>query len=188
MNDFLQNLRNQSAAKERRFNKGNKSHDSGVAYHHPERRSGQDRRTRAPRPSGIREETLSGLKSALDALVLTQRDRLMAEERKADAEERKAEAMERLTDRLELLLEQLAAGSAMPVHSAAPVMPDPLEETDDDDDVRKTSRSYILKLIDKMRIEGATYDQIAAFLTENGFPTFSGRGKWHAQTIHRLCQ
>jgi hypothetical protein len=48
-------------------------------------------------------------------------------------------------------------------------------------------REQILHIIQTMRNEGATYDQIAKHLVDLGQPTFSGRGEWHAQTIHRLC-
>ena len=185
MSDFLQNLRNQSAAKERRFNKTTKSYESGAAHHHPERRSGQDRRTRATRPAGIKEENLSGLKEAVEALIHTERERLLVEERRVDAEERKAAAMEQMAGQFEAFLAQLAEGG-----STRPLLSPEMRtmEEADPDDVRKTSRSYILKLIAQMRKEGATYDQIAAYLTDNKFPTFSSRGRWHAQTIHRLCQ
>jgi hypothetical protein len=48
-------------------------------------------------------------------------------------------------------------------------------------------REEIMNIIHTMRDEGATYDQIAKHLVNLGQPTFSGRGEWHAQTIHRLC-
>ncbi|WDP89847.1 MAG: hypothetical protein HUN04_09040 [Desulfobacter sp.] len=48
-------------------------------------------------------------------------------------------------------------------------------------------REEIMEIIDSMREEGATYDQVAKRLIDLGQPTFSGRGEWHAQTIHRLC-
>ncbi len=48
-------------------------------------------------------------------------------------------------------------------------------------------REEIMTIIHTMRNEGATYDQIAKHLVDLGQPTFSGRGEWHAQTIHRLC-
>ncbi|MFH2093047.1 MAG: hypothetical protein ABIJ31_11850 [Pseudomonadota bacterium] len=48
-------------------------------------------------------------------------------------------------------------------------------------------RDVIMNIIHTMRKEGATYDQVASRLIELGQPTFSGRGEWHAQTIHRLC-
>jgi hypothetical protein len=48
-------------------------------------------------------------------------------------------------------------------------------------------RDAIMDIIQSMRKEGATYDQVAKRLVDLGQPTFSGRGEWHAQTIHRLC-
>ena len=49
------------------------------------------------------------------------------------------------------------------------------------------SRERIMEIIHTMRAEGATYDEVAQYLIKLGQPTFSGRGEWHAQTIHRLC-
>ncbi|OQY51982.1 MAG: hypothetical protein B6230_03705 [Desulfobacteraceae bacterium 4572_89] len=48
-------------------------------------------------------------------------------------------------------------------------------------------RDEVMGIILSMREEGATFDQVAHRLIELGQPTFSGRGEWHAQTIHRLC-
>ena len=49
------------------------------------------------------------------------------------------------------------------------------------------SRDAIMEIINSMRSQGATFDQVAQRLVELGQPTFSGRGEWHAQTVHRLC-
>lgn len=49
------------------------------------------------------------------------------------------------------------------------------------------SRDEVMDIIESMRDQGATYDQVAQHLVDLGQPTFSGRGEWHAQTIHRLC-
>jgi hypothetical protein len=54
-------------------------------------------------------------------------------------------------------------------------------------DSRLLSREAVMDIINTMRAEGATFDQVASRLVELGQPTFSGRGEWHAQTIHRLC-
>ena len=48
-------------------------------------------------------------------------------------------------------------------------------------------REAVMNIIYTMRDEGVTFGQIAAHLVELKQPTFSGRGEWHAQTIHRLC-
>jgi hypothetical protein len=46
----------------------------------------------------------------------------------------------------------------------------------------------VLKIISKMREKNETYEDIVDYLEKEGIPTFSGRGTWHAQTIHRLCR
>jgi hypothetical protein len=45
----------------------------------------------------------------------------------------------------------------------------------------------IIRIMKKLRKKGGTYKEIARFLNENNIPTFSNKGHWHAQTIHRLC-
>ncbi|MCG8565298.1 MAG: recombinase family protein [Desulfobacterales bacterium] len=50
------------------------------------------------------------------------------------------------------------------------------------------TKDDILEMIQDMRDQGATFSVIADYLQEKGIPTFSGRGAWHAQTIHRLCK
>ena len=54
-------------------------------------------------------------------------------------------------------------------------------------DAKLMPRDKIMGIIQSMRDEGATFDQVAQRLVDLGQPTFSGRGEWHAQTIHRLC-
>jgi len=49
------------------------------------------------------------------------------------------------------------------------------------------SRDEVMEIVHTMRDNGATYDDVAQHLIKLGQPTFSGRGEWHAQTIHRLC-
>ncbi|MBU1342746.1 MAG: hypothetical protein KKE44_11110 [Proteobacteria bacterium] len=50
------------------------------------------------------------------------------------------------------------------------------------------TKDEILTIIRTMRKEDATFAIIADYLKDKGIPTFSGRGEWHAQTIHRLCK
>ncbi len=50
------------------------------------------------------------------------------------------------------------------------------------------TKADILELIRQMREKGSTFSVIAQHLVDLGIPTFSGRGHWHAQTIHRLCK
>lgn len=48
-------------------------------------------------------------------------------------------------------------------------------------------REEVMEIIQSMRAQGKTFDEVAQHLVALGQPTFSGRGDWHAQTIHRLC-
>jgi len=41
-------------------------------------------------------------------------------------------------------------------------------------------------IIIKMREKNKTYEEIAKYLKDEKIPTFTNRGKWHAQTVHRL--
>ncbi len=66
------------------------------------------------------------------------------------------------------------------------LIPQKAEETVSADS-RLLGRDAVMDIIHTMRSQGATFDQVAARLIELGQPTFSGRGEWHAQTIHRLC-
>jgi len=54
-------------------------------------------------------------------------------------------------------------------------------------DNKLLSREAVMDIIHSMRAESATFGQVASRLIELGQPTFSRRGEWHAQTIHRLC-
>ncbi len=54
-------------------------------------------------------------------------------------------------------------------------------------DSKLLAREAIMDIIYGMREKGATYDDVAKQLIALEQPTFSGRGEWHAQTIHRLC-
>jgi len=54
-------------------------------------------------------------------------------------------------------------------------------------DAKLMPRNAVMDIIESMRKKGATFDEVAKRLVDLGQPTFSGRGEWHAQTIHRLC-
>jgi hypothetical protein len=47
-------------------------------------------------------------------------------------------------------------------------------------------RRNALKIILNLRRKGLSYQKIAQILELEGIATFSGRGKWHAQTVQKL--
>ena len=49
-------------------------------------------------------------------------------------------------------------------------------------------KKKVLEIIATQRNKGKTFDQIAEYLKQEDVPTLSGRGKWHAQTVHRVYE
>ena len=51
-----------------------------------------------------------------------------------------------------------------------------------------TDREAVLAAIRSLRENGLSFSAIAARLTENDIPTFSGKGRWCGQTVHKLLK
>ena len=173
-------------------------------------RNGNERKFR-PR-TGVEglptDDTMTTIKDSLQAILANQESALAVAERKAIAEERKADAFEFIAQHIGRLLgENFVSGNES---RRAADQDETSVHTDMDDDSEKSfaedaerilssvrteskqastmDKDDILGIIASMRREGSTYNEIATHLDELNLPTFSGRGKWHAQTIHRLCQ
>ena len=162
-------------------------------------------------------EAIEGLSRNIENMAKNQEYLLSVQERTADMLERQALAIERIVEHLNLAPAPETAPQAPAeiqpaepyyVSSDAPVAKPvssrkaaPAEKTvirrrkivtpknvsASADNTNLLSRDAIMDIIRTMRAEGATYDQVASRLIDLGQPTFSGRGEWHAQTIHRLC-
>jgi len=63
-------------------------------------------------------------------------------------------------------------------------VPEDLEQTPTD--FKEAERKRVIKYIGRLRRNGGTYKEIAEVLNYKEVPTFSGFGKWHSQTVHRL--
>ncbi len=48
--------------------------------------------------------------------------------------------------------------------------------------------SITQEIVNKFRTEGKTWPWIADYLNNNGFPTISGKGKWHRQSVSALIK
>ena len=185
----------------------NQQHTSGNYHHHRnnDNRNHDNHRNKyhnqRPRQDHmLRDESLALIKDVLEAMATNQAQALEIKERRAIAEERKAEAIEEIAGIISSL-----AGAEFPAMEKVVSGIDAVAREFEEDLNLEAKEDYfasepeaahdssmdkeeILDLIQKMRSEGSTYNEVAAHLTELGLPTFSGRGKWHAQTIHRLCQ
>lgn len=217
MNDFLQSIRNGSFTKDNgntakpRYNNGTNTQRPRRTYEpngNYMRNNGERKfRPRTGPENFASDDTMTSIKETLQAILANQESALVIAERKAIAEERKADAFEFIARHIgKLTGENFVTKTNQPVtpsKDAETGLMDMLndmdaavpEETERVITVRKPEspsdgigKDDILSIIAAMRREGSTYNEIASHLDSLNLPTFSGRGKWHAQTIHRLCQ
>ena len=197
MSDFLKNLR--STHRGSQPHRGSQQRSSGPTRKEIGERysSGNDRRTLVDRRTPVRPLPQSQYKESdmlQDSLPVI-KDNLATI---ATSLERMAESQESLA---RVQAEQhLAVGTFF--ENLNQILMDKIVPTLDAASaprpIRKGTTSYasgthhtkdeVIAIIRSMREERATYAEIAEVLTEKGIPTFSGRGDWHAQTIHRLCK
>lgn len=200
MNDFLKSLRSNS--KDKRFDRNsrrpyNPQHNGNSQYNrNPQYRNGEEVNGNLKRGysnelsdkiAKLIEESLPEIKKLMEGISESQK-------RRADAEERKAKAFENIAESMQSLLKS----GELPLANASEKKYDP--ETDDDsnasvdidsmtnDTVMSHDRESVLNTIFTMREKGTTFGEIASYLDSENIPTFSGKGAWHAQTIHRICK
>lgn len=206
MNDFLKNLRSNS--KDKRFdrndrndrpnrrqygnsNYGNSSYNGNPQYNNPQykndRNNGNLRKPYRPvedsKLSLLIEEAFPEIKETISRLV-------NAGERLAAAEERKASAVESLSKSIHMLLSEniLEFAQKIAPGQGFKIGDDDSSEVENQRPVNNMPREDVLDIIINMRKEGATYGKIADHLEDENIPTFSRKGKWHAQTVHRVCR
>ena len=188
MSDFLKHLR--TTGKDNRPLKKRPSSYNSTQYHYEsqkkhygtEKRDGQDRRkskTDAPSQDRIVDSIIELMPAVIEFMDSIARSR----ERLADAEEQKAIAEGRKADALESILKELKETGiesllGLQVGMKKKKVKKPFDQ----------HRKKVLQLISKLRNKGETFDNIAIYLQKESLKTFSGRGQWHAQTVHRLYQ
>lgn len=183
MNDFLQQLRSNS---EKKYNKKRRQYDNNqnLVY---DRRNNQEARRSIQRNMG-NPEHISAI--SLD-MMATIRDLLEkfteGHERLIAAEERKAVALESICNEMKNVLKDglVQQGKALAFFQDADAARQAKRQVRIESD---PNRKRVMEIIAEMRAINATFQEIAQRLEEENLPTFSGRGKWHAQTVHRLCQ
>jgi hypothetical protein len=185
VDDFIHNLR---SGKDKRFERGRRPY-TNPQYKGQERqpnfdgRKPQNRRFIPDQMQSMINETIPAIKTLLETISENQKRLAEAEEMRASAENRKADALERIAVNLKQLVASGGSPSVVQTETA-------LSEVRDDVLERPSAadREKVIQLIKEMREKGATYPQIAAHLEDQKTPTFSGKGKWHAQTVHKVCQ
>jgi O6-methylguanine-DNA--protein-cysteine methyltransferase len=187
MSHFLHQLRNELENRnnaEKRYSNKRRQYNNrrGLIY---DRRANSDSKRHQhhkgdhrEKMSGIPLDTLSGIKAILENIAANQ-ERLIA------IEERKVKAIEKISENV-AALSSPAAHALDGVEEHLQLFQDhkPKKRLKKHED---PNRKRVIEIIEEMRGENATYSDIAERLQMENLPTFSGRGKWHAQTIHRLC-
>ena len=187
MSHFLHQLRNEIENRnnaEKRYSHKRRQQNNRRGIIHDRRTTAESKKNphhKTDRPeklSRIPRDTLSGVQVILENIAANQERLISIEERKARTLEKISEGIHKIsvpspshTDEIE---EQTHLFQGHKPQKRLKKYEDP-------------NRRRVVEIIDEMRKENATYSDIARRLQMENLPTFSGRGKWHAQTVHRLC-
>ncbi len=197
MSEFLKNFR---STQNSRYSGRRNPYDGH--YYGQELRNGNERRAgsssskKAP-PPPPKDDFLTGLEELFPALKVLLETMADNQEELFELKQRNAANMEVIASAFTEIA--LALGGSMIPQRVVERMPEKPEKEESTQgitvaDLEKegmqsaaSQKREVIKLMKKLRKKGGTYKEIAAFLNEKGIPTFSNNGKWHAQTIHRLC-
>lgn len=173
MDDFLYNLRKEAEKRNRRHS------NMQQQYKRADRGASKDRRNYNRKSDNNQlAEILSEIKTLLATITINQN-------RKADIEERKADVLKNISDQFNALLSTV---DRFP--ETIKSTPKSKDECSEDTHVKEyfnyKSRDEVTNIVLKMRGEGKTYKKIAHYLEVQNIPTFSKKGEWHAQTIHKI--
>ena len=194
MSEFLKNFRSTHS----RYPGNKRNPYDGHYYPSQDRRNGNDRRNEQPQSQGKQsgtiydklEDFIPKLQSILETMAENQQYLIDLKERQAISGETLASAFKELVSILRSSGSDTFNAPSHEYHTresgeAAVSSIKDLEYTE-----MKSSadeKRDVIKIMKKLRKKGGTYKEIANFLNENNIPTFSNKGHWHAQTIHRLC-
>lgn len=179
MSDFLRNLR----SSQKKESPVTRRHSETPYYPPTDRRKVPDRRS--AQSAGL-EMLWSNLNDILPLLVdnTTQLSKYLEQHQQENAlliqaKIRQHNAISNFFDNMNRLFSE----GSLPDHP-----PDKPHATTSYASGTHYTKDDILQIIQTMRKDGTTFAVIADYLKKKGIPTFSGRGEWHAQTIHRLCK
>jgi histone H3/H4 len=201
MDDFLYNLRRETDKRNRRQGGGQQQ------YRGPDRRGGKDQRKGFTKRHDATAELLPEIKSILETISENQKQLVENDKRKTLALENIAASLRVMSGNNEPI--EMPEAADTPSEPAAAVQPaektdavaaettseeEPeaveatVEEGDAEEAPVRSSREEIRKIALELRDQGKTYKEIAQHLDDEKIPTFSGKGGWHAPTIHKLCK
>lgn len=190
MDDFLHNLRKNT---ERQYDR--RKQYNNPQYRGPDRRGPRDQQRRSYQKRNEAQElitaTVPEIKELLQKIEDGQRKMIDEAVRSADAQERQAEVLETIAE----IFQRLADADMAPPKMSEPLTYEPEAEfiQEAQPEVQVSTPAYmerddVVEMITQLRDDGMTYKEIAQKLEDENIRTFSGKGAWHAQTVHKVCK
>jgi ribosomal protein L9 len=190
MNDFFNNYR---SGKDKRFERTRRPYGINQ-FNGSERRTVNDKKrtipgktSMSPSLSNLIEETIPGIKNLLETINESQKRLAAAKEEVAEAEKRKADALESIASYLKQMVNPVISPPAEEIGSEFSCVSEVTSlKTISAADATPVDRQKVIEIIQELRAKEMSYEKIAQQLESQGLPTFSGKGKWRGQTVHRL--
>ncbi|MBU0992342.1 MAG: hypothetical protein KJ737_07590 [Proteobacteria bacterium] len=192
MSDFLKNLKmNKDRTNDSRHHQSSyrdNYHNNYDRRTDADRRSTYHRKSNYENPMTSMSKMLPDIQKLLSAIADNQKSQTDIYDRITTAEENVNRCLSQISMALNIIAAKMAPESAdrllkgeepVPSFSDNTGEPNPAEFT-------KHDKDNVIDIIVHMRDNGATFEMIAQHLDNENIATFSNRGKWHAQTIHRL--
>lgn len=191
MSDFLKNLRSPHRGGQAKHSTITRKDMNGNFFPGDDRRKHKDRRIsrtmrdeKAKASSHIMDETIPAIKDNLDRMTSYLEKMAGYQESLVEAKIKQCRSMEIFFKNMNHIVndinQMLTCKNGEIISSS--------DESRGYASNAHYSKEDVISMIKSMRSERATFAEIAEKLKEKGIPTFSGRGEWHAQTIHRLCK
>jgi len=192
MNDFLKNLRSsQKDQKQRQSGPGRKNINTSFQTG-TERRKLSDRRSTRQTQTQNQYKAADNISDTLPFITENMSQIAACAERFTESHEKLVQAEIEKNKAVEIFLQSLntvLTEKFLPLfEEEKSASPRGTALSDGNESNTRQSKEEVVATIKNMRKKRATFAEIALFLKEQGIPTFSGRGEWHAQTIHRLCK
>ena len=191
MSEFVKNLRNPRRGAQPRHSTITRKDIDGNFSSGDDRRKIKDRRVprvdkeeKVDPAADILSEIIPVIKKSMDQMNSCMERMTNYQESLVSARIKQYEGMEKFLDHLNNFIKDISR--TIPDKS---ILADaPSKDTTDYTLETHHSKDEVIAMIKSMRKKRATFAEIAQNLKDKEIPTFSGRGEWHAQTIHRLCR
>ncbi len=192
MNEFLKNLRTPQRNPRSRQSATTRKGAEGNFYPSVDRRRNKERRGSQltefddlPPENDALTHVLPAIKANLTAIATAAERMCETGEKLAETQMKFHQAITCFFNNMNEIFTEKFISQAIYPTPPPDNMESPIPHTMDGARFTKTE---VIQIIREMRDRRCTFGEIAAELKVRNIPTFSGRGEWHAQTIHRLCK